>query len=74
MGPHTFNFAASAQAAETLGVAQRVANMASAVQAALDWLDQPAQRQQAVLACQTLATKHQGAAQRTAQALAPLCG
>jgi len=74
MGPHTYNFAASAQAAETLGAAQRVTDMASALQAALDWLDHPAQRQQAVLACQNLATEHQGAAQRTAQALAPLCG
>jgi len=72
MGPHTFNFATSAQAAETLGAAKRVGDMVSAVQAALDWLAQPTQRQQAVLASQALALKHQGAAQRTAQALAPL--
>jgi 3-deoxy-D-manno-octulosonic-acid transferase len=72
MGPHTFNFATSAQAAETLGAAKRVGDMVSAVQAALDWLAQPTQRQQAVQASQALALKHQGAAQRTAQALAPL--
>jgi hypothetical protein len=52
--------------------AKRVGDMVSAVQAALDWLAQPTQRQQAVLASRALALKHQGAAQRTAQALAPL--
>jgi 3-deoxy-D-manno-octulosonic-acid transferase len=71
MGPHTYNFAPAAQSAEAWGAAQRVQDMSAAVDAAMKWLAQPEQHEQAVLASVSLAQSHQGAALRTAQALRP---
>jgi 3-deoxy-D-manno-octulosonic-acid transferase len=71
MGPHTYNFAQAAQWAETCGAAQRAPDVSAAIEAAVAWLAQPAQRHQAVMASLSLAQSHQGAGQRTAQALAP---
>jgi 3-deoxy-D-manno-octulosonic-acid transferase len=71
MGPHTYNFAQAAQWAEACGAAQRVSEMSAAVKTVVAWLAQPMLRDQAVKASLSLAQSHQGAAQRTAQALAP---
>jgi 3-deoxy-D-manno-octulosonic-acid transferase len=69
MGPHTFNFAEAATLAEAEGAAQRVADMAQAVQAALALLsDAPAQAQ-AAAAGLAFAARHRGAAARTLAAL-----
>ena len=71
MGPHTYNFAQAAQWAESCGAALRVQDMSAAIEAAEVWLAQPIQRDQAAKASLSLAQSHQGAAQRTAQALGP---
>jgi 3-deoxy-D-manno-octulosonic-acid transferase len=71
MGPHTYNFDQASQWAEDCGAAQRVSDMSAAIKAAVAWLAQPIQRELAVKAGLSLAQSHQGAAQRTAQALAP---
>ena len=71
MGPHTYNFAQAAQWAQACGAAQRVQDMSAAIPAAVAWLAQPIQRELAVKAGLSLAQTHLGAAQRTAQALAP---
>jgi 3-deoxy-D-manno-octulosonic-acid transferase len=71
MGPHTYNFAQASQWAEDCGAAQRVSDMSAAIKAVMAWLAQPTQRDQASRASLSLAQSHQGAAQRTAQALAP---
>jgi 3-deoxy-D-manno-octulosonic-acid transferase len=71
MGPHTYNFAQAAQWAEACGAAQRVSEMSAAIKTVVAWLAQPMLRDQAVKASLSLAQSHQGAAQRTAQALAP---
>ena len=71
MGPHTYNFAQAAQWAEACGAAQRVQDMPAALNAVVAWLAQPIQRDQAAMAGLSLAQRHQGAAQRTAQALVP---
>ena len=71
MGPYTFNFAQAAESAEASGAARRVHDMPAAVALALEWLAQPASREQASQASVSLALRHQGAAQRTAQALGP---
>ena len=69
MGPHTFNFAEAAALAEAAGAAQRVADMAQAVSAALALLsDAPAQAK-AVAAGLAFAARHRGAAQRMLAAL-----
>lgn len=68
MGPHTFNFTEAAELAQAAGAAERVADVAVAVQQALRWLSDPArvQREQAALA---FAAQHRGAAERMAKAL-----
>ncbi len=71
MGPHTFNFAQAAESAEASGAARRVHDVPAAVALALEWLAQPASREQASQASVSLALSHQGAAMRTAQALGP---
>jgi 3-deoxy-D-manno-octulosonic-acid transferase len=71
MGPHTYNFAQASQWAEDCGAAQRVSAMSAAIEAVVAWLAQPTRRAQATRASLSLAQSHQGAAQRTAQALAP---
>ena len=69
MGPHTFNFAEAAVLAESAGAAQRVADMAQAVQAALALLENPPAQAQAAAAGLAFAASHQGAARRTLAAL-----
>ena len=70
MGLHTFNFAEAATLAEAAGAAQRVADMAQAVQAALALVnnDAPAQAQ-AAQAGLAFAARHRGAALKTLAAL-----
>ncbi|MDQ3058725.1 MAG: 3-deoxy-D-manno-octulosonic acid transferase [Pseudomonadota bacterium] len=69
MGPHTFNFTEAAALAEAEGAAQRVADMAHAVQAALALLNEAPARAQAVDAGLAFAARHRGATLRTLQAL-----
>lgn len=69
MGPHTYNFAQAAEWAEQAGAALRVANMAAGVEAALEWIGQPAVLTQAKTDCLTFAQAHQGASAKTASAI-----
>lgn len=71
MGPHTFNFEQASQAALSVGAAQRVPDMASGIQAALQWIADAARYDTAMQASLSLAQSHQGAALHTAQALRP---
>ena len=70
LGPHTFNFAQAAEAACSVGAAQRVADMERGVSAACEWASDPQSltlgRDRAV----GFAKAHRGAAERTAHALA----
>ena len=70
MGPHTFNFLEAAELAEAVGAAQRVATMAEAV----SWAHRLAQdgeaRTRMSQAALAFAATHQGAAERTVNALA----
>lgn len=72
MGPHTFNFAEAAQLAEAAGAAFRAADMNGAIAQALRLLADAHAREQASQAGRTLAATHQGAARRTAQAVAAM--
>jgi len=69
MGPHTYNFAQAADWAEQAGAARRVTNMVAGVDAALEWIDQPAVLAQAKTHCLTFAQGHQGASAKTASAV-----
>ena len=71
LGPHTFNFAQAAEDACASGAAQRVADMAQAVRAALAWVGDAPALAQARQQAQQFAQAHQGAAQAMAEALAP---
>ncbi|WP_312303030.1 3-deoxy-D-manno-octulosonic acid transferase [Pulveribacter sp.] len=69
MGPHTFNFAEAAELALKAGAAERVPDMASAVQAAAALvLDVPAQAR-AAGRCLAFAEAHRGGALATALAI-----
>jgi len=72
MGPHTFNFAEAAAAAEAAGAAFRVPDMAAAVVLGLDLLQADALLQPAKRAALDFAASHGGAAARTVQALTRL--
>ncbi|MFG6448288.1 3-deoxy-D-manno-octulosonic acid transferase [Roseateles sp. BYS180W] len=72
MGPHTFNFAQAAELALQAGAARRCADVPSAVQQALQLLEQPAALQSMREAALQFAAAHQGAAQRSVQLLQPL--
>jgi 3-deoxy-D-manno-octulosonic-acid transferase len=72
MGPHTFNFAQAAELAEEGGAAQRVQDMAEGVRAAMALVADPARHESAVRSARAFASAHQGAAQKTAQALLDL--
>lgn len=72
MGPHTFNFAQASDMAEQAGAALRVSDMAQAVMQAHALLLDSSQRQRRVQQAQRFAQAHQGAALRTAQAVAQL--
>ncbi|UUX94840.1 3-deoxy-D-manno-octulosonic acid transferase [Aquabacterium sp. J223] len=70
MGPHTFNFAEAAELALQAGAAERVPDMAQAVQRAVALVQAPgrARRVEQALA---FARAHRGATERTAQRLLP---
>jgi len=72
MGPHTFNFAQAAELAEAAGAAQTVPDLAAAVQRALAWAGDPAERARRAAAALAFAAAHRGAARRTAQAIVDL--
>ncbi|MCS6809664.1 MAG: 3-deoxy-D-manno-octulosonic acid transferase [Tepidimonas sp.] len=69
LGPHTFNFAQAAEEALRLGAARRARDLDEALRLAQDWLSDPAARQRAQRAAQTLLQTHGGAADRTVQVL-----
>jgi 3-deoxy-D-manno-octulosonic-acid transferase len=68
MGPHTFNFAQAADGAVQAGAAQRVQDMDSAVQTAVDLLANASRREHMGHSARAFAGQHRGAAQRMAQA------
>ena len=72
MGPHTFNFADAAQLSEEAGAAVRVADMQCAVESAIELATDRSKHAAAVAAARDFAAAHQGAAQKTAQALLQL--
>ena len=72
MGPHTFNFAEAALAAEAAGAAFRVTDMLEGLASALALLNEPAALQQAKSAALAFGASHGGAAERTVQALTQL--
>jgi 3-deoxy-D-manno-octulosonic-acid transferase len=69
MGPHTFNFAEAAQLAEEAGAALRVAAMEEGVRTAVALAADPVRRDPAVQAAAAFAAAHQGAAEKTANAV-----
>lgn len=70
MGPHTFNFSEAAELAESAGAAIRVADMAEALTAALERVNDPQAQTRMSQAALAFAATHQGATGRTVQALA----
>jgi 3-deoxy-D-manno-octulosonic-acid transferase len=72
MGPHTFNFAEAAQLAQEAGAALRVGSMEEGVRAAVALACDASRRDGAVRAALTFAAEHQGAAEKTAQAVLTL--
>jgi len=72
MGPHTFNFAEAALAAEAAGAAFRVTDMPEGLASALALLNEPAALQQAKSAALAFGASQGGAADRTVQALTQL--
>jgi 3-deoxy-D-manno-octulosonic-acid transferase len=72
MGPHTFNFAEAALAAEAAGAAFRVTDMQAGLARALDLLNEPAALQQAKSAALAFGASQGGSADRTVQALIQL--
>ena len=69
MGPHTFNFADAAAAAQAAGAAQRVNGLEAGLQAALAICGDPQTQQHAALAALGFAATSRGATQRTVDAL-----
>lgn len=69
MGPHTFNFAEAAEQALAAGAALRVTGMAEGLHSARSLLADIGRQRQMAAAAQVFAQRHQGAAQRLAQAL-----
>lgn len=72
MGPHTFNFAQAAALAREAGAAWEVPDLAGGVAQAIELVRDGAKLEQARASAQALAQAHQGAAARTAQAVAGL--
>jgi 3-deoxy-D-manno-octulosonic-acid transferase len=72
MGPHTFNFAQAAEMAVQAGAALRVSDMAQAVVQTQALLNDATQLKHLAVQAQGFAQAHQGAALRTAQAVARL--
>ncbi len=72
MGPHTFNFSESSQAAEAAGAAQRAPDMTEALRLALETVqNRPLQEMRSQRASQ-FAKQHGGATQRTVLAVQAL--
>ena len=71
MGPHTFNFADAADLAQAAGAAQRSDDMAAGLRLALQVGQDRTQQQRMVQAALDFALAHQGATDRTVQALRP---
>ncbi|WP_448253152.1 3-deoxy-D-manno-octulosonic acid transferase [Ottowia oryzae] len=74
MGPHTFNFAEAAQQALSAGAAERLPDLAAALPRACALAADKAAHRRMADAGRAFARQHQGAAARTAQALAPWLG
>jgi len=72
MGPHTFNFAEAAQLAQEAGAALRVGGIEEGVRTALQLVADAPRRAAAVDAALGFAATHQGAADRTADAVLAL--
>jgi 3-deoxy-D-manno-octulosonic-acid transferase len=72
MGPHTYNFTQAAKMAEQAGAALRVQDMGEAFKLGLHLLQDQAGQTVASKAALQFAQAHQGAAQRTAQAVRDL--
>ena len=72
MGPHTFNFAEAAQLARQAGAALRVETMEEAMRSAASLASDPVRRDVAVRAATAFAAAHQGAAEKTANAVLAL--
>jgi 3-deoxy-D-manno-octulosonic-acid transferase len=72
MGQHTFNFAEAAQLAREAGAALRVETMEEAMRAAASLASDPPRRDVAVRAAVAFAAAHQGAAEKTANAVLAL--
>ena len=72
MGPHTFNFTDAAQLALEAGAALRVDSMEEGLRAAFSLASDEPRRAAAVQAALDFARAHQGAAQKTAQAVLAL--
>ena len=72
MGPHTFNFAQAAEMAQDAGAALERPDMASAIETALQWLDDPATLDASSSAAWAFAQTHRGAALRLSKALVTL--
>jgi len=72
MGPHTFNFAEAAQLAQEAGAALRVQSMEEAVRNAVALAGNAMRRGAAVDAAIRFCAAHQGAAQKTAEAVLAL--
>jgi 3-deoxy-D-manno-octulosonic-acid transferase len=69
IGPSTFNFADAAERAIEAGAAQRVPDLAAAMAAALELLDDRRTLRARAEACVRFAIAHRGAARRTAAAI-----
>ena len=69
MGPHTFKFEQAAFMAQEAGAALERPDMASALQTALQWLDDPLALEAASSAAWAFAQTHRGAALRLSKAL-----
>jgi 3-deoxy-D-manno-octulosonic-acid transferase len=72
MGPHTFNFAEAAQLAQAAGAALRVDSMEEGVRAAVALAGDVNRREVAAGAASSFAAAHQGAAEKTAEAVLAL--
>jgi len=72
MGPHTFNFAEAAAAAQVSGAALRAGSLADGVRQALALLSDAPRRQAMVVAAAGFAGADRGAAERCARALLAL--
>lgn len=74
MGPHTFNFREVAELAESAGAAVRVSDMAVALSWAVQYGNHPQDQARMSQAALSFASTHQGATQRTVQALEAYLG